>query len=319
MTQLIGMQAKAVEVCKPYGASVIVCTRNRGESIHKTISSILANTYPDFELIIVDQSTDDETERAVAPLSDDPRVSYIRSQSSGLSRARNIGLTAASCEIVLMTDDDCDVPADWIERMVEPFAQYHQVACVFCDVAAGPHDYTKGLIPFHIHAQEMLVTCIEEYRPGAGMGAGMGLRRSAIEKIGGFDQMLGAGVELASAEDLDVMLRLLLRGYHICHIKSVSVVHHGFRTYADSRQLIRGYIYGQSALYMKLLRCGQWQLLPLYLKSIHMNVTAVIVASLRQRQVPRVLGRIIYVIRGSIRGWRMPVDRATKLFVSERV
>jgi GT2 family glycosyltransferase len=135
-----------------------------------------------------------------------------------------------------------------------------------------------------------------------------------VQKIGGFDPMLGAGMDLASAEDLDIMLRLLLKGYQVYHTKSVSVVHHGFRTYAESRNLIRGYIYGQSALYAKLLRCGHWRTLPLYLKSIHMNVTAVLIDSLRKRQVPRIVGRIIYLAKGFVRGFQLPVNRTDALF-----
>jgi glycosyltransferase involved in cell wall biosynthesis len=293
----------------------VVCTRNRGESIRSTIETILANTCPRFELIVVDQSTSDSTGQTVALFSSDPRLSYTHSDTRGLSTARNIGIAAARSDIVLMTDDDCDVPADWIDQMIAVFTRYPKVACVFCDVTAGAHDYTKGFIPIHIHKKDMFVQRIEEYEPGAGMGAGMGLRRSAVEEIGGFDPLLGAGMDLASAEDLDIMLRMLLKGYQIYHTKSVSVVHYGFRTYAESRNLIRGYIYGQSALYAKLLKCGHWRVLPLYLKSIHMNISAVAITSLRQRQIPRIFGRIIYLIKGFILGLRLPVNRTDALFL----
>jgi GT2 family glycosyltransferase len=313
--QLADIQAKTADMVKPLLASVVVCTRNRGESIRSTVATILANTCAHFELIIVDQSTSDSTEQTVASFSSDPRLSYMRSNTRGLSTARNIGLATARSEIVLMTDDDCDVPEDWIDQMLAIFARYPKVACVFCDVTAGAHDYTKGFIPIHIHKKNMFVQRIEEYEPGAGMGAGMGLRRAAVQEIGGFDPLLGAGMDLASAEDLDIMLRLLLKGYQVYHTKSASVVHYGFRTYAESRNLIRGYIYGQSALYAKLLKCGYWRVLPLYLKSIHMNVTAVAIASLRQRQLPRILGRIVYLIKGFMLGLRLPVNRKKALFL----
>jgi glycosyltransferase involved in cell wall biosynthesis len=315
MMQLADLQPRTTELRESYGASVVVCTRNRGESIRSTIATILANTHPSFELIIIDQSTNNTTEQVATSFGEDPRLRYIRSNTRGLSKARNIGWAEARSEIVLMTDDDCDVPEDWIARMTALFTRYPQVACIFCDVVAGPHDYSKGFIPIHIHKREMMVRRVEEYQPGAGMGAGMGLRRSAVQDLGGFDQLLGAGVELASAEDLDMTLRILLSGRHVCHTKSVSVVHHGFRSYAESRDLIRGYIYGQSALYAKLLRCGHWRVLPLYLKSIHMNVTAVVITSLRQRQIPRVLGRIVYLAKGFVRGWQLPVNRAKALFL----
>ena len=49
--------------------SVIVATRNRGDSIVNTVNSILANNYPNFELYVIDQSDDDLTEKAVEPFS----------------------------------------------------------------------------------------------------------------------------------------------------------------------------------------------------------------------------------------------------------
>lgn len=302
------------EANKAYGVSVIVCTRNRGESITDTISTILANTHPSFELIIIDQSTDDKTGQTVAHFEKDPRLRYLHSKTKGLSKARNIGWKMARSEIILMTDDDCDIPPNWIAQMDSLFKQHPQVGCIFCDVDEGSHDKTKGFIPFHIHEKEMFVRKIKDYKPGAGMGAGMGLRRCAIEKVNGFDEQLGAGVDLASAEDLDMSLRLVLNGYHIYHTKSVTVIHHGFRTYAQARHLIRGYIYGQSAMYTKFLRCGYWSTLTLYIKSIHMNITGVIILCLKERKIPRVAGRIIYLFKGFIQGWKLPINRTSGLF-----
>ena len=66
--------------------SILLCTRNRPEKARRCIASILDNTYSDFELIVVDQSTDDQTRDAVSSI-DDSRLVYIRTTTVGLSRS----------------------------------------------------------------------------------------------------------------------------------------------------------------------------------------------------------------------------------------
>ena len=67
--------------------SIVIPTRNRGASIVKTIESVLCNDYANFEMRIIDQSTDRQTERAVEPFQRDGRVSYRRSNETGVARA----------------------------------------------------------------------------------------------------------------------------------------------------------------------------------------------------------------------------------------
>src|SRR5687768_11128779 len=75
--------------------SVVVCTRNRGESIVSTLETLLANDYANFEVVVVDQSTDDLTEQVMPRFLKDKRLRYFRSTTKGLGRARNIGMGKA--------------------------------------------------------------------------------------------------------------------------------------------------------------------------------------------------------------------------------
>src|SRR5262249_39605401 len=87
--------------------SVIVCTRNRGDNIVPTAKSILKDSYLNFELIIVDQSGDDLTEKALAPLcAEDSRVRYVKTEPRGKSTALNFGAQTARGEYIALTDDD---------------------------------------------------------------------------------------------------------------------------------------------------------------------------------------------------------------------
>jgi GT2 family glycosyltransferase len=309
------LQPQQIKTPSMLGISVIVCTRNRGAGIHSTVATILANRSPSFELIIIDQSTSQATAEAVASFNIDSRLRYITSATRGLSVARNIGMAEAQGELVLMTDDDCDVAEDWVAQMAAAFDRHPEVACVFCDVSEGLHNKEEGFIPHNIHSHDMIIERITEYKPGIGVGAGMGLRRSMAQEVGGFDELLGAGMDFASGEEVDMVLRLLLKGRPIYHTKSTHVIHYGFRTHAEGRNLVRGYMYGSSAVYAKLMKCGHWNVLPLYLKVIYSSVLTVIIDSVRKGKLPPVFGRISYLIKGFIRAWSLRVDRKSVLFL----
>jgi glycosyltransferase involved in cell wall biosynthesis len=83
--------------------SVLPCTRNRPAKLHSAVDSILVNLYRDFELVIVDQSTD-EASRAKVESFVDPRIVYIQTDTVGLSQARNIAIRVARSSIIVFTD-----------------------------------------------------------------------------------------------------------------------------------------------------------------------------------------------------------------------
>jgi hypothetical protein len=94
----------------------------------------------------------------------------------------------------------------------------------------------------------------------------MGLRRSVWQALGGFDQMLGVGAPLLSAEDTDLTIRALLGGYFIYETPRVAVVHNGFYRRAQRRMLIHKYWYGTGATFAKQLKCGRWSIVGVMLR-----------------------------------------------------
>ena len=295
-------------------ARVVLCTRDRAQGAVATVESILANTYEGFELLVIDQSSDAETRQALSRFELDPRFRYLSTPTRGLSRARNIGLMNGNAPYVLMTDDDCEVPADWVAGMVDVLDGHPTVGLVFGRVVAGPYDPEAGFVPVTGHEHDSLLTSVRNY-PNQGIGAAMGLRKEAVERIGGFDPELGPGATFKAADDVDLALRLLLSGSHVLQSCRTSVVHHGFRTFEEGRTLIRGYVYGSVAAYAKLFKCGHPRFAAVLVADIWRNVVVETVRSLAQRRRPPVLGRLRYSIKGVIGALRMPVDRATWAFV----
>src|SRR5689334_813162 len=108
---------------QPIPVSAVICTRNRPDLIGTAVNSVLANTYPSFDLLVVDQSTDARTGDIVRQLqAEHPNLRYLHTDKAGLSRAYNIGIRETSGQILAFTDDDCVAPSDWIANVVAGFA-----------------------------------------------------------------------------------------------------------------------------------------------------------------------------------------------------
>ena len=91
--------------------SVIIPTFNRADIIRETLDSVLAQTYSNFEAIVIDDGSADRT-RAVVSAYRDPRIKYSYKENGGLSSARNAGLDLARGEFIAFLDSD-DVWHSW--------------------------------------------------------------------------------------------------------------------------------------------------------------------------------------------------------------
>lgn len=295
-------------------ATAVVCTRNRGERVAATVTSILASEGISFELLVVDQSTDDRTARALEPFHADPRFRYERSSESGLGRARNTGLGLARGEIVAFTDDDVTVPPTWLATMVRVIEDHPRVAVAFCNVDPAPHDETTGFVPEYRRRGSVEITSVAGKCRARGIGAGIAVRRDAVRALGGFDPLLGAGSLFASCEDGDIALRALLFGWHIFETDEVSVLHDGFRTWEEGRELTRRDWYGIGAAYAKPIRAGRLSALVVVL---YEGVWVAAFRPLLYRgplRRPRGLKRAWYFWQGFVTALRLPVDSRTLRF-----
>ncbi|MDT8307421.1 MAG: glycosyltransferase family A protein, partial [Anaerolineae bacterium] len=184
--------------------SVVIATRNRGPSVVATIESVLASNHPRFEVIVIDQSTNDVTAAAVSNLLADPRLRYVHSDTVGYGRAHNLGLRIARAPIVAMTDDDCVVPPNWVETFERIFRSHPRVAVAYSNVLPAEHDPELGFVPAYVRSTDRLIRSL--WRPPftVGIGASMAVRRDAVRSLGGFDPALGPGGVFYSAGDRDI-------------------------------------------------------------------------------------------------------------------
>jgi glycosyltransferase involved in cell wall biosynthesis len=107
--------------------SVIIPLYNKAEYVSKTIDSVLAQTYPDFELIIVDDGSKDNSLDIVRQFKDE-RIKIVEQENSGVSAARNRGIKEAKYELIALLDGDDWWDQSYLEEMVDLINKYPDVS-----------------------------------------------------------------------------------------------------------------------------------------------------------------------------------------------
>ncbi|MGH2936560.1 MAG: glycosyltransferase, partial [Solirubrobacterales bacterium] len=111
----------------PPRVSVLICTRDRTDSVRTTLDSLLACDYPAdrYEVVVVDNASADDSlsEMVAAEFADrEVEIRVEPEPERGLSHARNKGVAASTGALVLFADDDVLLDREWIAALAEPFA-----------------------------------------------------------------------------------------------------------------------------------------------------------------------------------------------------
>ncbi len=120
--------------------SVIIPTYNRAHVICEALDSVLAQTYEDFEVIIVDDGSTDDTAEKIEPYLSDGRVRYVKQENAGVSAARNFGVSLATAKVISFIDSDDLWKPEKLEREVSFFKKHRDVKVVFSDLEAQRGD-----------------------------------------------------------------------------------------------------------------------------------------------------------------------------------
>lgn len=296
------------------GISALVCTRNRPESLLRTVRSLLTPDGDSFELLVIDQGDAAEGQRALGGFAADPRLRYVRSVARGKGAALNEGLRFARGAIVVCTDDDCEAPAGWVAAMAAIMDAHPRAAVVFCNVTAPAHDSKAGYVPAYERRSDRVLASLADARKGLGLGAGMALRRGAVLALGGFDENFGPGSRFQSGDDWDISIRALLRGWQVYDTASVAVLHHGFRTLAEGREhALRDWV-AIGALCAKPIRAGYPSALTLAAWLFVIQALWPPLQDVLRLRRPSGFSRIVGFVRGFIGGLLTRVDSATLMF-----
>ena len=184
--------------------SVIIPTYNYDRFLREAIDSVLEQTYPAHEIIVVDDGSTDDTPRILAAYGDCIRV--IRQQNLGASAARNAGIAAARGQWLSFLDSDDVWRPRKLERDASRIAADPGLGIVHC--GAEQFDQTGKTLAVFLGGLEGWVA-LDLLRLDreviAAPGSGLTVRKTAAEEIGGYDP------RLAAAEDWDFCYRLACR------------------------------------------------------------------------------------------------------------
>jgi glycosyltransferase involved in cell wall biosynthesis len=193
----------AVESQRVPSVSVVIPTYNSATFLKDAIESVLGQTYSDFEIIVIDDGSTDDTEDVLRSFGE--RISYVKQENKGVSAARNHGIRLARAQYVAFLDaDDLWVP----QKLAE------QIPLLDKDAGIGLV-YSDWTI---VSEQGVSVSSFHSSRPPASghvfselietgfiLTSGTVVRRSCLNEVGDFDE------SLSIAQDYDLWLRICYR------------------------------------------------------------------------------------------------------------
>lgn len=191
----------------PSKVSVVIPTFNRAGIVEEAIESVLAQTYPEIEVIVVDDGSADLTVEMLAErYRDEPRVCLIAAEHAGVSSSRNVGIAAATGEFLAFLDSDDLMLPNKIARQV----------AVLEDGTSDAVLTRQSIAPSGVPLPDR-VTGQSGYEDAV-YHMSILLRTHDARAIGGFD------VDVELGEDLDFAFRLALRGLTITAIDEQLVI-----------------------------------------------------------------------------------------------
>lgn len=239
-------------------ATVAVCTRDRPEDLQRCLEALMRLPDDGQEYLVIDNCpATDATQELVKNY---PQFRYVREDVQGSSAARNRALREAKHEFVAFTDDDAVPDGNWLRSLLRNFSD-PRVMCVTGLVMPleleteaqewferySPHGRGFGRVVFDgAHSNPLMVNLV-------GVSASMALRSRAIDFIGLFDEVLGAGTPTASGEDCEFFTRILRSGYCIVYEPRALSWHRHRRTWEELRNTLEGYGVGVYAFWTMMM------------------------------------------------------------------
>jgi hypothetical protein len=186
---------------------VIVPAYGVADFLGEALSSVRAQSFADWEVVVVDDGDTSRAASAFAPFRRDPRMRLLQTDNAGLPAARNRAVAAARADVIALLDGDDLYEPDYLARMLQALEEDPALGFVACDAqlfGAGvrrPRLYSKACpIQGPVTLERVLTRQVNIFVAAV-------VRRSALESAGGFDARLRA------AEDLDLWVRLLALGW----------------------------------------------------------------------------------------------------------
>jgi glycosyltransferase involved in cell wall biosynthesis len=175
--------------------SVIIPCYNQGIFIEEAIESVLAQSYRDFEIIVVNDGSDDSVTIDILNGLNKPLTTIYHTTNAGVSAARNYGIKHSSGTFILPLDADDRIDRRLLEMSVSLLEQNHQLELIATGVQYFGEIYTKEFLPAYNPKQHLLQNLF--YNTSL-------FRKASFDKLNGYDESFKEGWE-----DWDFYLRLV--------------------------------------------------------------------------------------------------------------
>lgn len=202
--------------------SFIVTTMNRPNELEICIESLLSQTENDFEIIVVDQSDNDLSEKYIKEKQRETScIVYKRVKYKALSKARNDALRLARGDYFALVDDDAVYSLDYLEKCSSIIKKEKKV--IISGRIRGNDIEESDFIDYSAasEGERLSFEKIRRMCPSAGLVFPI----SVIKECGLFDENLGLGAYFGAAEETDLLLRALRKKYIVIHTKKAILKH----------------------------------------------------------------------------------------------
>lgn len=225
--------------------SIIVPTYNREEALVNTITDCLSQSFDEKEIVVIDQTKEHNDKTVNFITSVQEKIVYIKENTPGLTRARNIGARSASGDILIFIDDDVVLDNDFIANHVDNYIHRNADAVQgrIIEDNSQPSEqpqWVKNNLRF-IGSNN----CLSFGKTNTLTGCNFSVKKDVYLKIGGFDERY---TKSANNEDSDFGLRLYKNNFNIvfsplAKLKHLRITNGGVDTGIENQKLSLSYYY----------------------------------------------------------------------------
>lgn len=214
--------------------SVVVCTKNRCDNLKRYLPSLLNQTYKDFEVIILDNGSTDNTKETVEEFGKKHNnIRYFFYPQKGLAISRQYAFDKARGEVIVSIDDDCTVETDFLYQIKKTFEKNKNIGIVggnVINIGFTGNARWKGLGyldkygRYHVAKDRSEATIFGS--------ANLSIKKSIFEEVGGFDPLFYL------LEEADLCCKVRKSGYKLIYNPKI-VIRHFYTPKEEKKDLYR--------------------------------------------------------------------------------
>ncbi|MEO8773837.1 MAG: glycosyltransferase family A protein [Gelidibacter sp.] len=204
--------------------SIVIPLYNKENQVKSTIESVLAQTFQDFEIIVINDGSTDESENVVERIKED-RIRLFNIKNQGVSHARNYGITKANSELIVFLDADDLWETNHLENLKALYESFPNCGLYATAYVKKSNNTTIPSVYPKITTTKKWMGIVEDYFESSSVNSiawtsAVMIPKSIVEIIGNFNE----NITLGAGEDIDLWIRIALK-YPVAFCNKVTAIH----------------------------------------------------------------------------------------------